>query len=48
MVLGLDINIIPFNESLLNPNSYNLRLHNELLVYENSVLDMKKENLTKK
>jgi dCTP deaminase len=28
----------------LNPNSYNLRLHNELLVYENEMLDMKKEN----
>ena len=31
--LGTEINIVPFNESLLNPNSYNLRLHNELLVY---------------
>jgi len=46
--LGTEINIVPFNESLLNPNSYNLRLHNELLVYENSMLDMKKDNLTRK
>lgn len=42
--LGTDIWIDPFNERQLNPNSYNLRLHNELLVYENSVLDMKKPN----
>lgn len=46
--MGADINIVPFDESLLNPNSYNLRLHNELLVYENSMLDMKKENMTRK
>lgn len=42
--LGKEISIEPFNEDQLNPNSYNLRLHNELLVYQNSVLDMKKEN----
>jgi dCTP deaminase len=42
--LGEDIFIEPFNESQLNPNSYNLKLHNELLVYEDSILDMKKEN----
>ena len=46
--LGQEIVIEPFNEKQLNPNSYNLRLHNELLVYEESVLDMKKENKTKK
>lgn len=45
--LGKDIHIEPFNESQLNPNSYNLRLHNELLVYEESILDMKKENKAK-
>ncbi|MEZ6055395.1 MAG: dCTP deaminase [Planctomycetaceae bacterium] len=38
--LGGDIVIEPFEESQLNPNSYNLRLHNELLVYEEIVLDM--------
>ncbi len=42
--LDTDIWIDPFNERQLNPNSYNLRLHNELLVYENSILDMKKPN----
>ena len=45
--MGKEIVIEPFNEKLLNPNSYNLRLHNELLVYEDSVLDMKKANKTK-
>lgn len=42
--LGEDIFIEPFNESQLNPNSYNLKLHNELLVYEDCILDMKKQN----
>jgi dCTP deaminase len=42
--LGEEIKIEPFNENQLNPNSYNLRLHNELLVYEDLTLDMKKEN----
>lgn len=45
--LGKDIFIEPFNPAQLNPNSYNLRLHNELLVYENNLLDMKKENKAK-
>lgn len=36
------INIEPFNSKLLNPNSYNLRLHDELLIYTDDVLDMKK------
>ena len=34
--------IEPFDEKLINPNSYNLRLHNELLVYKSFPLDMKK------
>ena len=42
--LGSDILIDPFDESQLNPNSYNLRLHNELLVYEEIVLDMRRPN----
>lgn len=42
--LGSKIKIEPFNEKQLNPNSYNLRLHNELLVYNDCVLDMKKPN----
>ena len=40
--MGSDIEIDPFVESRLNPNSYNLTLHHELLVYEELVLDMKK------
>ncbi|MDR1385370.1 MAG: dCTP deaminase [Planctomycetaceae bacterium] len=38
--------IDPFDESRVNPNSYNLRLHNELLVYTDDVLDMKTPNNT--
>jgi dCTP deaminase len=46
--LGTEIFIEPFDVNSLNPNSYNLRLHNELLVYENLVLDMKEENITRR
>lgn len=46
--LGKKIFIEPFQKEQLNPNSYNLRLHNELLVYETHELDMKKENKAKK
>ncbi|MGN8913131.1 dCTP deaminase [Anaerofustis butyriciformans] len=42
--IGKDIIIEPFDKNKLNPNSYNLSLSNELLVYDNYVLDMKKEN----
>jgi dCTP deaminase len=42
--IGKDIIIEPFNEKQVNPNSYNLKLHNELLVYNDDILDMKKEN----
>src|SRR3990170_4787314 len=42
--LGTNIVIEPFDESRLNPNSYNLSLHDELLVYEEVVLDMRKPN----
>jgi dCTP deaminase len=42
--LGKNIVIEPFDESRLNPNSYNLALHDELLVYEELVLDMAKPN----
>ena len=41
---GDDIIIKPFNEKQVNPNSYNLKLHNELVVYDSHVLDMKKDN----
>lgn len=46
--LNKEIFISDFDESRLNPNSYNLRLHNELLVYDEEVLDMKKQNKTKR
>ncbi|AQU78997.1 dCTP deaminase [Planococcus faecalis] len=36
--------IKPFDKKSLNPNSYNLSLHNELLIYEEEILDMKKNN----
>ena len=42
--LGGQIVIDPFQESHLNPNSYNLTLHNELLTYEEVVLDMRQQN----
>jgi len=42
--LGKDIVIQPYLPQLLNPNSYNLRLHNELMIYQNETLDMRKEN----
>ena len=40
------IRIDPFNADQLNPNSYNLRLHSDLLVYNDNVLDMKEKNTT--
>ncbi len=46
--LGKDIIIDPFDKKQLNPNSYNLKLHNKLLVYEDEVFDMKKPLNTKK
>ena len=42
--LGQNIVIEPFDESRLNPNSYNLSLHDELMVYEELILDMRKAN----
>lgn len=42
--LGTDIIIDPFREQQLNPNSYNLTLHNELLVYDSEELDMAADN----
>lgn len=44
--LNKTIVIEPFNEKQLNPNSYNLCLHNELLIYQDPVLDMKKVHTT--
>lgn len=42
--LDKEIVIDPFDEAKMNPNSYNLSLHNELLVYDAPVLDMKTPN----
>ncbi|QDT68369.1 Deoxycytidine triphosphate deaminase [Planctomycetes bacterium MalM25] len=42
--LGGDILIDDFDPCRLNPNSYNLTLHDELMVYEEVVLDMAKPN----
>ncbi len=39
-----DIFIDPFDIKKVNPNSYNLSLHSELMYYENDSLDMKAEN----
>lgn len=46
--LGGDIVIDPYDESRLNPNSYNLCLHNELLVYEEINLDMRRPNRSRR
>ena len=42
-----DIIISPFNINKINSNSYNLSLHNKLMIYTDDVLDMKKLNNTK-
>ena len=42
--IGGDILIDPYDKDKLNPNSYNLSLHDELLVYNDLPLDMKEEN----
>ncbi|HJS07805.1 MAG TPA: dCTP deaminase [Pirellulales bacterium] len=46
--LGSNIHIDPFDESHLNPNSYNLTLHDELMIYEEVVLDMAEPNRTRR
>lgn len=42
--IGKEIVIEPYNLAQLNPNSYNLTLHNELMVYDDPLLDMSKPN----
>ena len=42
--LNQTIFIDPYRPEQLNPNSYNLRLHDQMLVYENPELDMKRPN----
>lgn len=46
--LGTDIHITPFDPTRLNPNSYNLTLHDEIMTYEEVVLDMRKSNRCRK
>lgn len=46
--LNGDICIDPFEPARLNPNSYNLTLHNELITYEEVVLDMMHPNRTRR
>lgn len=46
--INSNIIIEPFDEKHLNPNSYNLHLHDELIMYEEVVLDMKKNNRTRR
>ena len=38
------IKIIPFDKNQLNPNSYNVRLGNKLMIYTSDVLDFEKDN----
>lgn len=40
---GAGLTITPFDKRRVNPNSYNLTLSDELMIYHNSVLDMAKE-----
>lgn len=40
--MGEEIIIDPFDPERVNPNSYNLTLADELMVYDNYELDMKK------
>lgn len=47
-IVNEKITIQPFHSSKLNPNSYNLTLNDELLVYEGDVLDMKQPNKFKR
>ena len=42
--IGDEIIIEPFDSKRINPNSYNLRLHPDLLVYDNDILDMREKN----
>lgn len=42
--IGREIILDPFDRAKINPNSYNLSLHNELITYTDLPLDMKKEN----
>lgn len=42
--IGGDIIIDPYDKNRINPNSYNLSLHDELVIYSEPLLDMKRDN----
>lgn len=42
--MGVDIEIDPFDQKNVNPNSYNLSLHHDVMTYEEVILDMQKCN----
>ena len=42
--IGDEIIIEPYDPNQLNPNSYNLRLHEDLMVYDEVQLDMRQKN----
>jgi dCTP deaminase len=44
--LGVGLDISPFKVENVNPNSYDVELHNELLVYDKYILDSKDDNAT--
>jgi len=46
--IGKEIIIDPYDRNRLNPNSYNLSLDKDMIVYTDPVLDMKRENITEK
>jgi dCTP deaminase len=39
-----EIRISPFDHNLINPNSYDLRLGDRLLIYVNDILDPRQDN----
>ena len=45
-VLNGEITISPFLEDNVNPNSYNFRLHPEMVIYEDAVIDVRKKPKT--
>ena len=44
--IGTNIIIEPYCEDQVNPNSYNLRLGNELMLYTEDILDVKQKSKT--
>lgn len=46
--LNKEIFIEPFNLQQINPNSYNLSLANELMIYNEEILDPKRNNMVEK